>query len=126
MSSNHTPARVRPRPGNPIDYLTRRLASTVVLVGAFLAIGGISLLESAGLPMPVAAGTGLVVFLSSAVLASQLASRRQPRGASAVTDATTRERAAVVAAFLGDLLARSTQLGPDAEQVLDRKTGART
>lgn len=119
MNSFRLPAR-RPARGpiDPIGYVTRRLASLLVVVGA---IGGIfvaSLLDGAGLPIPFALAIGLVLFVGAATLASSVAARD-------TTTVSPVEAASVEAARWPRGWGESSQLGPDPEQVVGRRTGAR-
>jgi len=70
----------RPRPPTaPMDYVARRLSSLAVVGGAISGFLIASLLESAGLPGPVAAGAGLLAFVVATSIAAGLAaSRRTP------------------------------------------------
>ncbi len=52
-----------------MDYVARRLSSLPMVGGAFLAILGAGLLESAGVPSPGAMAAGFVVFFVSALAA---------------------------------------------------------
>ena len=119
MNSYRLPAR-RPAPGpvDPSGYVTRRLASLLVVVGA---IGGVvvaSLLDGAWLPIPFALAIGLVLFVGAAALASSVAARD-------TITASLVKAASVKAARWPSGGGESSQLGPDQEQVLGRKTGAR-
>jgi hypothetical protein len=50
-----------------MDYVSRRLSSLAVVIGAFVAFLVASLAESGGLPEPVAIGAGLVAFVATIV-----------------------------------------------------------
>jgi sulfite exporter TauE/SafE len=54
-----------------MDYVVRRLSSLPLVGGAFLALLGVALLESAGVRSPAAIAAGVVVFVASA-LATEL------------------------------------------------------
>lgn len=64
-------------PAAPMDYVARRLSSLPVVGGVISGFLTASLLESAGLPGPVAAGAGVLVFVVATSLATGLAARRQ-------------------------------------------------
>src|SRR3712207_6003484 len=102
----------------PLDYATRRVASLLVVAGAFLALLGAVVGEAAGLPEAatvalivvslvggVAAGTALGWHVRHAVSRRHLAPI-------ALTGATRAPRRADVS--------WSIQLGPDREQTLGR------
>lgn len=50
-----------------MDYVVRRLSSLPLVGGAFLALLGVALLESAGVRSPAAIAAGVVVFVASAL-----------------------------------------------------------
>ena len=52
-----------------MDYVARRLSSLPIVGGAFVALFGAGLLDSAGVPGPAAMAAGLVVFMAAALAA---------------------------------------------------------
>ena len=114
MNSHRLPARRPARaPIDPIGYTTRRLSSLLVVAAA---IGGFvvaSLLDGAGVPIPFALAIGLVLFVAAATFATSVAARDTTTASSDVPEGWLRS------------WGQSSQLGPDSEQVIGRKTGAR-
>lgn len=78
MNSNDIPSsRQRGRaPTDPMGYVFRRVSSMVVVVGVAAGLIGATLVESAGLPGPVAVGAGIVAFVAATSLATGLADGR--------------------------------------------------
>jgi hypothetical protein len=59
-----------------MDYVGRRLSSLPIVGGALVALLGAGVLESAGVPGPVAIAAGLVAFVSIALAAEVTLSHR--------------------------------------------------
>lgn len=114
MNSYRLPARRPARAAiDPIGYTTRRLSSLLVVAAA---IGGsvvASLLAGAGVPIPFALAIGLALFVGAAMFATSVAARDTTSASSDVPEGWLRG------------WGQSSQLGPDPEQVIGRKTGAR-
>jgi hypothetical protein len=114
MNSYRLPARRPARaPIDPLGYATRRLASLLVVAAAFGGIVVASLLDGAGVPEPFALAIGLVLFVGAATLATSVAARDNTAASSDAPDGWLRG------------WGQSSQLGPDPEAVIGRKTGAR-
>ena len=123
MNSYRLPAARRWRPpANPVSYGARRLTSLVVVAGAIVGMAAVSLLEDAGVPILVALAVGLVLFVAVATVGTSAAGGTEARSRRAAADIAVRPSG--VAGRL-DEWAQASQLGPDAEQVIGRKTGAR-
>lgn len=114
MSSYRLPGRRPARaPIDPVGYTTRRLSSWLIVAAA---IGGLvvaSLLDGAAVRTPFAIAIGLVLFVAAASLATRVAARDTGAASSAAAEN-----------WLGGW-GHSSQLGPDPELVVGRKTGAR-
>jgi hypothetical protein len=61
------------RPTRPKDYIARRVSSLAIVGGAITGFLSAGILESAGLPEPVAVGAGLLAFVAATWLATFLA-----------------------------------------------------
>lgn len=92
------------------------------MAGAIVGMAAVSLLETAGLPILVALAIGLVLFVAVATVGTSAPGGTEVRSRRAAAD--TAVRPSGVAGRL-DKWAQASQLGPDAEQVIGRKTGAR-
>jgi hypothetical protein len=78
MNSSDQPTRQSHRPlVDPMDYVFRRLSSLAVVGGAITGLVSAGLLESRGLPGPIALGAGLVAFVAATSLATGLAAGRR-------------------------------------------------
>jgi hypothetical protein len=100
-------------PTDPIRYVARRLSSLLIVASA---IGGIvvaGVLDVAGLPTQIALAIGLVVFAAAATVGTARALREPDARSSEVHPASLPG------------WADPLQLGPDSEQVVGRRTGAR-
>ena len=113
-----------------MGYAARRLSSLLVVAGASLGVGSAVLAEAAGAPGEVALGVGLVAFLAGTTIGDTLAWRfRRPSASISEPNAETSRRIKTHEPSSPRRVrdwASSTQLGPDPEQVIGRKTGART
>jgi hypothetical protein len=111
----------------PMAYAARRLSSLLVVAGASLGIVGAVLAEAAGAPGEVALGVGLMVFLAGTAVGDTLAWRFRRASISEPNAEASRgiKAHAPVSPHVRDW-EWSMQLGPDHEQVIGRKTGART
>ena len=114
MNSYRLPARRPARaPTDPIGYTTRRLSSLLVVAAAIGSFVVASLLDGAGAPIPFTVAIGLVLFVGAATLATSVAARDTTTASSDVPEGWLRG------------WGQSSQLGPDPEAVIGRKTGAR-
>jgi hypothetical protein len=113
QDSNRHPIVVRA--ADPMDHVARRVIAAVAVGGALLGLLAASALENSGASSGLAIGIGLLVFGIVAFFASTTLSRTR-----AVATAMARNDRAL------EGWAASSQLGPDPEQVIGRRTGART
>lgn len=103
------------RAADPIDYVARRITAAVAVGGALLGLLVASALENSEASSELTIGIGLLVFGIVAIVASATLSRNR-----AYATAIARNDRAL------EGWAASSQLGPDPEQVIGRRTGART
>jgi hypothetical protein len=103
------------RAADPMDYVARRITAAVAVGGALLGLLAASALENSGASSELTIGIGLLVFGIVAIVASATLSRNR-----AYATAIARNDRAL------EGWAASSQLGPDPEQVIGRRTGART
>jgi hypothetical protein len=103
------------RAADPMDYVARRITAAAAVGGALLGLIAASALENSGASSDLTIGIGLLVFGVVAILASATLSRTR-----AVATAIARNDRAL------EGWAAASQLGPDPEQVIGRRTGART
>jgi len=114
MNSYRLPARRPARTRiDPIGYATKRLASLTVAAAAVGGVVVVSLLAGAGVPEPFALAIGFVLFVVAAAVGTSVAVRDTTRTSSGVREGWLRG------------WGRSSQLGPDPEAVIGRKTGVR-
>jgi hypothetical protein len=115
---------------DPMAYATRRLSSLLVVAAATLGIVSAVLAEAAGASDEVALGVGLVMFLTGAAVGDTLASRvRRPSASISEPNGDSNRRIKTHEPSSPRRprdWASSMHLGPDPEQVIGRKTGART
>lgn len=100
-----------------MGYVTRRVSSLLAVAGAILGIAVVSLLDGVGMPILATVAIGLVLFLAAAAWATSLP------GDVRLASAPTRDNTNT-----GHSLrewGQASQLGPDPEQGIGRKTGAR-
>lgn len=90
--------RVRPTT-DPHRHVRRRLLTMLVVPAAILALGAAAALETLGMPTELVLGSAGLAFVIVAIGGAR---------------------------WLASSPATSSQLGPDAERVISRKTGART
>lgn len=72
MNNNDRPTLRRASPADPMAYVSRRIVSLAVGAIAIAALLSAGFLESAGLPGPIAVGTGFVGFVVATVFVTDL------------------------------------------------------
>ena len=72
MNNNDRPTLGRAFPADPMAYVSRRIVSLAVSAGAIAALLSADVLESAGLPGPIAVGAAFVGFVVATVFLTDL------------------------------------------------------
>ncbi len=117
------PRRWSSPPTDPMSYVTRRLSSLLAVAGAIIGVAVVSLLDGVGLPILVPVAIGLVLFLAAAAWATSLPG--DIRLAAVAAGENSKVDSSYAAGHSLREWGQASQLGPDAEQVIGRQTGAR-